>query len=78
MSVRRAQAAVENERQVILREMEEVEKQHTLAVEGFKGPDPLAEACKEYPQLAKITNRDLLLDALESNAELRKPICEQH
>lgn len=60
------------------REEAEVEKQHTLAVVNFKGPDPVMEAAKEFPELEKITNRDILLDHLEHNTEIRKKICAKH
>lgn len=60
------------------REEEEVVKQHTLAVLNFKGPDPVMEAAKEFAELADFTNRDILLDHLENNTDIRKKICEKH
>ena len=49
-----------------------------MAVLGFNGPDPVLEAAKDYPELAKFTNRDMLIDHLENNTDVRKKICEKY
>ena len=53
-------------------------KQYTIALENFNGPDPILSACKEFPELSSYTDRDVLLEALENDKELRVKVCNKH
>lgn len=57
-------------------EEEEVVKQHTMAVEKFKGPNPIIHACKSIPELANEKNPDLIITKLEQNKKLRMQVCK--
>ena len=59
-------------------EAEALEKAFTLAVNNFKGEDPILKACQEFPELKDQTDRDVALDMLERDTELRKKVCEKH
>lgn len=52
-------------------EVQELEKAYTLSVENFKGEDPIIKACKDYPELKDQTDRDIALDIIEKDTELR-------
>jgi len=53
-------------------------KQYTIAVETFKGEDPILNACKQFAELAHHTDRDVLLDELERDKQLRIKVCQKH
>lgn len=59
-------------------EKAELEKAYTLSVENFKGEDPILKACKEFPELKDQTDRDVALEIVENDKELRKAVCEKH
>lgn len=59
-------------------EAEALEKAYTLAVDNFKGDDPILKACQEFPELKDQTDRDVALEMLEDDTELRKKVCEKH
>lgn len=59
-------------------EKAELEKAYTLSVENFKGEDPILKACKEFPELKDQTDRDVALEFIENDKELRKAVCEKH
>jgi len=52
-------------------EAEALEKAYTLAVENFKGDDPILKICQEFPELKDQTDRDVALDIIERDTELR-------
>jgi len=59
-------------------EADEVIKQQTLAAQQFAGPDPVLEACKAWPALASIGDRDFVLEKLEQDRDLRVQVTSRH
>lgn len=56
----------------------EIMQQKTLAAQQFSGKDPLIEACKAWPELAAIGDRDFLIEKLEEDKNLRVEVCRKH
>ena len=59
-------------------EQAEIVQQKTLAAQQFSGKDPIIEACKAWPELAGMNDRDFLIEKLEEDKKLRMEVCAKH